>query len=267
MSTPRSFQGSCAGSLTWRTLISRPSTMIASSVCVTVPGIRAVGRVVLEEQRVRRDVDDVVDGHDLDVRGALDDRLERLAADAAEAVDADANGHGANLRCAVGLVRWRRPPRGRPRSVGRRGVPRTGGAATRNRAGVAGTGIPSGGPDGARPAGRRGQGRIGTLGTRDLVVAAGTAAILARRRRAGPAGRAARGRGPNVPPAAWPENRRAPARSPAGARVCVEGWRSAADLEDLRAAHRATPDSAGLPFFIVICCGSLTSRFALHLTQ
>ena len=28
-----------------------------------------------------------------------------------------------------------------------------------------------------------------------------------------------------------------------------------------------TPESAGLPFFIVICCGFLTSRFALHLTQ
>ena len=31
MSTPRSFQGSCAGSVIWKTLISLPSTTIASS--------------------------------------------------------------------------------------------------------------------------------------------------------------------------------------------------------------------------------------------
>ena len=66
------------------------------------PG-RPVGRVVLEQQRVHLGVDQVVDGDDFDVRRALDDRLERLAADAAEAVDADAGRHGPYL-----LIRTRR---------------------------------------------------------------------------------------------------------------------------------------------------------------
>ncbi len=93
MSTPRSPHGSVAGSLSWRTLISRPSMMSESSVWLDLARVGAVGRVVLEQQRVHLDVDEVVDGDDLDVGGALDERLERLAADAAEAVDADANGH------------------------------------------------------------------------------------------------------------------------------------------------------------------------------
>ena len=52
---------------------------------------------MLEQVRVHLGVDQVVDGNDLDVRGALDERLERLATDPAEAVDADAGGHGADL--------------------------------------------------------------------------------------------------------------------------------------------------------------------------
>ena len=71
--------------------------MIERVAGADVPGIGAVGRVVLEQQRVHLGVDEVVDGHDLDVRGALDERLERLATDPAEAVDADAGGHGADL--------------------------------------------------------------------------------------------------------------------------------------------------------------------------
>ena len=59
--------------------------------------VGAVRRVVLEQQGVHLGVDEVVDRHDLDVRGALDERLERLAADAAEAVDADAGGHRVDL--------------------------------------------------------------------------------------------------------------------------------------------------------------------------
>ena len=62
---------------------------------VDVAVVGAVGRVVLEQERVHLGVDEVVDRDDLDVRGALDERLERLAADPAEAVDADAGGHGA----------------------------------------------------------------------------------------------------------------------------------------------------------------------------
>ena len=38
MSTPRSPHGSWAGSLNWRTLISRPSMTMASSVWLTSPG-------------------------------------------------------------------------------------------------------------------------------------------------------------------------------------------------------------------------------------
>ena len=55
--------------------------------------VGAVRRVVLEQQGVGRDVDEVVDGDDLDTRRALEHRLEGLAADAAEAVDSDADGH------------------------------------------------------------------------------------------------------------------------------------------------------------------------------
>ncbi len=54
----------------------------------------AVGGVALEQQRVQLDRHEVVDGDDLRVRGALDEGLERLAADAAEAVDADPSSHG-----------------------------------------------------------------------------------------------------------------------------------------------------------------------------
>ena len=52
-----------------------------------VAGIRPVRRVVLEQQRVEARLDEVVDRHDFDVGGALDERLERLATDPAEAVD------------------------------------------------------------------------------------------------------------------------------------------------------------------------------------
>ena len=109
----------------------------------------AVGRVVLEEQRVHLGRHEVVDGHDLDVRGPLDDGLERLAADAAEAVDADAGRHGwspclgalpdllrtAALDCVGPVDRhrpWRRrvpgamcwrPLSRRPQPDGRRGRP------------------------------------------------------------------------------------------------------------------------------------------------
>ena len=94
MSTPRSPHGRAAGSFSLSTLISRPSmTISVSSVWSHVAVVGAVGRVVLEQQRVHRGVDEVVDGDDLDVGGALDERLERLAADAAEAVDADADCH------------------------------------------------------------------------------------------------------------------------------------------------------------------------------
>ena len=52
-----------------------------------------VRRIALEQERVKGDRDQVVDRDDLDVRRALDERFERLAADAAKAIDADAGGH------------------------------------------------------------------------------------------------------------------------------------------------------------------------------
>ena len=107
MSTPRSPHGSAAGSFSARTLISRPSMMIERSPALDGAVVGAVGRVVLEQQGVHLGVDEVVDGDDLDVRRALDEGLERLAADAAEAVDADARGHGGATPCHADP--WRTP--------------------------------------------------------------------------------------------------------------------------------------------------------------
>ncbi len=59
-----------------------------------VARIDAVVAVVLEEMRVRRGVEQVVDGHHLDiVRVAFEKRFEGLATDAAEAIDAYAYCH------------------------------------------------------------------------------------------------------------------------------------------------------------------------------
>ena len=101
---PRSPHGRSAGSFSARILISRPSMMIDESPALDLAVVRAVRRVVLEQQGVHLGVDEVVDGDDLDVRGALDERLERLAADAAEAVDADAGGHGGVLLACARLA-------------------------------------------------------------------------------------------------------------------------------------------------------------------
>jgi hypothetical protein len=46
-----------------------------------------------EEQSVGRDVDEIVDGDDFELRGALEDGLERLAADPTETVDTDTYCH------------------------------------------------------------------------------------------------------------------------------------------------------------------------------
>ena len=101
MSTPRSFHGSFAGSFSAKTLISSPSTVIAVGV-----GARrrrryvAVHRVVLEEVRERLRVGEVVHGDEVEVGDALLLRgAEDLPPDAAEAVDADANGHASPISC------------------------------------------------------------------------------------------------------------------------------------------------------------------------
>ena len=69
-------------------------------------------RVVLEQVGQRLVVGQVVDADDLDVGARRDDGAEEVAADAAEAVDADADGHElllpqareARARCADGLT-------------------------------------------------------------------------------------------------------------------------------------------------------------------
>ena len=111
MSTPRSPHGSVAGSLTFRTLISRPSMISASSVWSTVPGVGAVRRVVLEEQGVHAGLDEVVDRDHLDAGRPLQDGLEGLSPNAAEAVDPDSNGHGGTSAGgpALNLEPWPRP--------------------------------------------------------------------------------------------------------------------------------------------------------------
>ena len=58
---------------------------------------RAEDRVVLEQVAERAGVRDVVDGDDLDVGVRLVRRAEDVAADAAEAVDADAYSHDGTL--------------------------------------------------------------------------------------------------------------------------------------------------------------------------
>src|SRR5712671_300713 len=66
---------------------------------VNGPRIRPVGRVVLEEVGIHRCVDEVVDRNHLDIRRSLDQRLERLATDPAEAVDANTNCHRTAPSC------------------------------------------------------------------------------------------------------------------------------------------------------------------------
>jgi hypothetical protein len=53
-----------------------------------------VDGVVCEEMREGRGIGDVVDGDDLQIGASLVGRAHEAAADAAEAVDGDLNGHG-----------------------------------------------------------------------------------------------------------------------------------------------------------------------------
>ena len=77
MSTPRSPHGSAAGSRSLNDRIERPSTTISLSPAVHLAVEAAVGRVVLEQVRVRLVVGEIVDGHDLERVGvALEDGLE-----------------------------------------------------------------------------------------------------------------------------------------------------------------------------------------------
>ena len=48
---------------------------------------------MLEQERIQLGTDEVVDRHDIETRGALDDSLQSLPTDTAEAVDSDTDGH------------------------------------------------------------------------------------------------------------------------------------------------------------------------------
>jgi hypothetical protein len=80
--------------------LDRPGTDIdAVGLGLDGSGKRAVHRVVLEEVRVVLGRDQVVDGHDLDVVAlGLGDGTQHVAADAAEAGNCNAGGHGSASR-------------------------------------------------------------------------------------------------------------------------------------------------------------------------
>ena len=92
MSTPRSFHGSCAGSLLRQHL-----ELIAADLDGVAGGADRHGevaehRVVLQQVSQRRGVGDVVDGDDVDVV-MRQRRAHDVAADPSEPVDANLNGH------------------------------------------------------------------------------------------------------------------------------------------------------------------------------
>ena len=67
---------------------------MVSPLTVTSPGKRPCTRVVAQQMRVGLDRAEIVDGDDLDVLAAgLDDGAQDVAADAAESVDGNPNGH------------------------------------------------------------------------------------------------------------------------------------------------------------------------------
>ena len=101
MSTPRSPHGSALGSRSARILSSSPSTAMPSSVTATSRVPRAEDRVVLQQVGHQLLGAEVVGGDEVDVGAPLLGGPEEVAADAAEAVDADADGHGCALLSGV----------------------------------------------------------------------------------------------------------------------------------------------------------------------
>ena len=92
-STPSSPHGSALGSRSDSTSSSSPSTEMPVFVALIVVRQHPEHRVVLQEVRHRLERPEVVDGDEVDVGATLLGGPEEVAADAAEAVDADANGH------------------------------------------------------------------------------------------------------------------------------------------------------------------------------
>src|SRR5436190_7609209 len=100
-----------------------------------VARVGAIGRVALEQEGVHLGINEVVDGDDLGVRRALDQRLERLPTDPAEAVDANASGHKRDLLGEMHAGTCRTRGLGRSgRTWDRTGVPRTCAAGPPDRA-------------------------------------------------------------------------------------------------------------------------------------
>ena len=99
MSTPRSLCGSWLGSLTAVTLNVCLSVVDRVAVDLHLEREAAVDAVVAEQMGVGLDRAEVVDGNDLDVvvAVALDDGAEDVAADAAKAIDRDADCHDGSL--------------------------------------------------------------------------------------------------------------------------------------------------------------------------
>ena len=94
MSTPRSFHGSCAGSLIAVTLnLSVPMVIV---VAVDLHFVReaAMHAVVAQQMRVGLDRAEIVDGDDVDVLAAgFVDGAQDVAADAAKSVDGNSDCH------------------------------------------------------------------------------------------------------------------------------------------------------------------------------
>ena len=106
-STPRSFHGSCAGSLTDSTLNSSPSTVMPSPLALTSASQVAEDRVVLQQVRKRGGVGEVVDRDEVDVLRSQR-RAHDVAPDAPEPVDPDLDGHrvsSARMPVSLALVR------------------------------------------------------------------------------------------------------------------------------------------------------------------
>src|SRR5206468_12567108 len=68
----------------------------------------AVDRVVLQQMSKRLGVGEIVDGDDFDLRSAFLGGAQEVAADAAEAVDTDADGHECLLENAGFLLPYQR---------------------------------------------------------------------------------------------------------------------------------------------------------------
>ena len=100
-STPRSFHGSCAGSLTDSTLNSSPSTEMLSPLRLDVAraGCRAPSRTSAGARACRRSVRSLTATKSM--FAVAQRRAHDVAADAAEPVDPDFDGHLRLLRATV----------------------------------------------------------------------------------------------------------------------------------------------------------------------